>query len=102
MWPTCGELVISVAVLLRVQWGSTTIKQVDGCSLGPVDSCDYCDISNETITVVQPSFDWFDHADFPPLETSVRRDWTVDIEESPLSTPMINTPSAVRTSGEGI
>ena len=29
----------------RVQWRDDTIKQVEGCSLGPADSCDYCDIA---------------------------------------------------------
>ena len=29
----------------RVQWRDDTIKQEDGCSLGPADSCDYCDIA---------------------------------------------------------
>ena len=29
----------------RVKWGEETIKQVDGCSLGPADSCDYSDIA---------------------------------------------------------
>ena len=39
----------------RVQWGSDTIKQHDGCSLGPADSCDYCDISLDAfLQVVVP------------------------------------------------
>ena len=39
----------------RVQWGSSTIKQIDGCSLGPADSCDYCDISLDAfLQVVVP------------------------------------------------
>ena len=29
----------------RVKWKEDIIKQVDGCSLGPSDSCDYCDIA---------------------------------------------------------
>ena len=29
----------------RVKWDGAVIKQVDGCSLGPADSCDYCDIA---------------------------------------------------------
>ena len=29
----------------RVSWFGSTIKQLDGCSLGPADSCDYCDIA---------------------------------------------------------
>ena len=29
----------------RVQWDGDVIKQLDGCSLGPSDSCDYSDIA---------------------------------------------------------
>ena len=29
----------------RVSWKGTAIKQVEGCSLGPADSCDYSDIA---------------------------------------------------------
>ena len=29
----------------RVQWRDDTIQQVEGCSLGPGDACDYCDIA---------------------------------------------------------
>ena len=29
----------------RVYWDGSVIKQMDGCSLGPADSCDYCDIA---------------------------------------------------------
>ena len=39
----------------RVKWGKDTIKQHDGCSLGPADSCDYCDISLDAfLQVVVP------------------------------------------------
>ena len=30
----------------------------------------------------QPNYDWFDYDEFPPVEGSVRRDWTVDILEN--------------------
>ena len=29
----------------RVQWRNATVRQLDGCSLGPADSCDYSDIA---------------------------------------------------------
>ena len=29
----------------RVYWNGSVIKQIDGCSIGPADSCDYCDIA---------------------------------------------------------
>ena len=29
----------------RVKWKEDTIKQINGCSLGPADSCDYADIA---------------------------------------------------------
>ena len=41
----------------------------------------------------QPQYDWFDQVEFPPLETSVRRDWTLDIEVTGISSPkMTSTP----------
>ena len=43
---------------------------------------------NTSVPSVQPVFDWFDPDDFPPLEVSVRRDWTVDI-------PDVDTPQLV-------
>ena len=36
----------------RVRWRKEVIKQVDGCSLGPADSCDYCDISLDSLLQV--------------------------------------------------
>ena len=36
----------------RVRWRNEVIKQVDGCSLGPSDSCDYCDISLDSFLQV--------------------------------------------------
>ena len=58
----------------------------------------------------QPQFDWFDQEEFPPLEASVRRDWTLDIEaarppQSEISPPRItSTPksfSSVSNVNEG-
>ena len=43
----------------------------------------------------QSSFDWFDPMDFPPLEASVRKDWTLDITEDG------NTPLSVLDAEEG-
>ena len=31
------------------------------------------------ISPIQSTFDWFDERDFPPLEASIRRDWTLEI-----------------------
>ena len=36
----------------RVQWRNDTIKQIDGCSLGPADSCDYSDIALDSLLQV--------------------------------------------------
>ena len=36
----------------RVKWGQDTIKQIDGCSLGPADSCDYSDIALDALLQV--------------------------------------------------
>ena len=36
----------------RVGWKGDTVKQVDGCSLGPCDSCDYCDIALDSFLQV--------------------------------------------------
>ena len=36
----------------RVRWRKEVIKQVDGCSLGPAVSCDYCDISLDSFLQV--------------------------------------------------
>ena len=36
----------------RVKWGLDTIKQIDGCSLGPADSCDYSDIALDALLQV--------------------------------------------------
>ena len=44
------------------------------------------------VTLDQPNYDWFDYDEFPPLELSLRRDWTLDIEESG-SQPDRNTSS---------
>ena len=39
----------------RVGWKGSVIKQLDGCSLGPADSCDYCDIAlNDLLEVLVP------------------------------------------------
>ena len=31
------------------------------------------------VSPIQPTFDWFDQREFPPLEASIRRDWTLDL-----------------------
>ena len=36
----------------RVSWRNNTIKQIDGCSLGPADSCDYSDIALDSLLQV--------------------------------------------------
>ena len=41
-------------------------------------------VKNIETSSVQPAFDWYDEVDFPPLESSIRRDWTLDILEAPL------------------
>ena len=57
-------------------------------------------MTDEMIPVTEPSFDWFDNVEFPPLEISVRRDWTLDIEEYLPSVSIGNNQStAARTNG---
>ena len=52
----------------RVKWKEDIIKQVDGCSLGPADSCDYSDIALDSFlqllipkleTVLGMDLKWF-------------------------------------------
>ena len=42
----------------RVQWKGDVVKQLDGCSLGPADSCDYSDIALDAfLEVVVPKLE---------------------------------------------
>ena len=42
----------------RINWKGQTVKQLDGCSLGPADSCDYSDISLDAfLQVVVPKIE---------------------------------------------
>ena len=42
----------------RVYWDGSVIKQMDGCSLGQADSCDYCDIALDYfLQLVVPKLD---------------------------------------------
>ena len=45
----------------RVKWNDSVVRQLDGCSLGPADSCDYCDIA----------LDFFLQLLIPRLESSL-------------------------------
>ena len=45
----------------RVKWNDSVVRQLDGCSLGPADSCDYCDIA----------LDFFLQLLIPKLESSL-------------------------------
>ena len=39
-------------------------------------------VVTDHIDSAQPNYDWFDYDEFPPLDVSVRRDWTLDIQEN--------------------
>ena len=42
----------------RVKWKEYTVKQMDGCSLGPADSCDYSDIALDAfLQIVVPKIE---------------------------------------------
>ena len=49
----------------RVQWDESIYKQIDGCSLGPADSCDYSDIALDSFLQLM----------VPRLQTSLNYDF---------------------------